>query len=78
MASIQLSENITHFRYYTRRKTNYFFNAWINGIFSIITFHEGELEFSCEPNKEVHVTEEQHELILNSCLAELRRRKHVK
>lgn len=78
MVSIHLSESVTYFRYYTRRKDKYFFTSYVTGVFTHITLQGGKLEFTCQPKKEVRVIEEQYELILNSCLEELRSRKLVK
>jgi hypothetical protein len=81
MATKDLSKDITHFRYYTKRANKYFFTAWINGVFAHITLKRdsngSEIEYSCEPTKEVVTTEEQDELILESCIKELRDRKFI-
>ena len=81
MASTDLSEQITHFRYYTKRVNKYFFTAWINGVFAKIHLElnpsDTRLYFTAESQGIVEVTNEQRELIMDACTKELVERRLI-
>jgi hypothetical protein len=76
--SRHLSDFITHFRYYTKRKNRYFFTAWINFRYThiTVTILNNLLDLEFTPSQP-SITPKQWNMIAEACREELTQRKFI-